>query len=110
MIVGTTFFKMGGTAYYSPEFPRGGLSPTMGGEMLEMIGSPSLTIMLQGRNADETSFADVSSFQVITATGVFTGEFTALPEILRFKYTFDGADAAADGVHLSMQAPSWRPY
>ena len=110
MIVGTTFFKMGGTPYLSPEFPRGGLSATMGGEMLELIGGPTLTITVQTRNADETSFTDVSSFTPITATGVFTGNFTALSEIIRFKYTFDAGDAAADGVHLSMQEPSWRPY
>jgi hypothetical protein len=42
--------------------------------------------------------------------GVATKDLTGCEEIVRFKYSFDAGDAATDGIHFLMQAPSWRPY
>ena len=110
MIVGTTLFKMDGTEYYSPEFPRGGLAATFAVDVTHLVGSPTITFTVEHRNEDEQSFATLGSFSAITSVGAASVDITGAKEILRFKVEFDGADDATDGVHFLMQAPSWRPY
>lgn len=110
MIVGTTLFKLDGTAYYSPEFPRGGLSATMAAHVTHVEGSPTFGITIEERNEDETSFTTNDSFSGITSAGNVQKDVSSLKEIIRFKYSFDAGDQATDAVHFMMQAPSWRPY
>jgi hypothetical protein len=110
MVIGTTIFKGDGSPYFSPSFPRGGLAGAFSLQARNIFGTPSMTATLQHRNADETSFADVASFDPVTAIGSVALNAGNLKEILRFKYAFDAGDASTDGVHFVMQTPSWRPY
>jgi hypothetical protein len=110
MVVGTTLFKMDGNAFFSPEFPRGGLAATFSLDITNLVGSPSVTITIQHRNSDDTSFSDAGDFGALSTLGAHTKDQGSLKEILRFKYEFDAGDAATDGIHFLMQAPSWRPY
>lgn len=111
MVVGTTLFKLDGNAYYSPSFRRGGLAATFALNVTHMTGSPTVTVTIQERNEDETSWSDPGVFASITSTGAKQVDLAGpLKEVLRFKFTFDGGDDATDAVHLLMQAPSWRPY
>lgn len=111
MIVGTTVFKMDGSDYYSPEFPRGGLGVVFPIDVSHVTASPTATFQLQHRNSEDTSFSDVSgASQQFTSADLRNIEGTALKEILRIKLTFDAGDNAGAGVHFLMQAPTWRPY
>jgi len=110
MIVGTTVFKLDGSNYYSPEFPRGGLAATFAMDVTHLEGSPTVTVTVEHRNHDETSWTDFGTFASITTTGAKSVDITGAKEVLRFRYTFDAADASTDGMHFLMMAPSWRPY
>ena len=111
MIIGTTVFKLDGTAYYSPEFPRGGLAATFVCDVTHLQGTPTVTITIEHRNHDGTSWATAGTFASITAIGVKTADdVTDIQEVVRFKYEFDAGDQADDAIHFLMQAPSWRPY
>jgi hypothetical protein len=110
MVVGTTLFKMDGNAYFSPSFPRGGLAATFAVDVTQIAGTPSFTITVQTRNAEDTTWTDLGTFTAITATGASQKDLTGLKEIVRFKYAFDAGDDPTDGLHFLMQSPSWRPY
>ena len=110
MIVGSRFFKMDGNDYFSPQFPRGGLAATFAMDVTQIVGAPTVTVTIQHRNSDETTFADLAAFVPVTATGAKTVDLTGCKEILRIKYAFEASDDATDGMHLLMMAPTWRPY
>ena len=110
MVVGTTLFKIDSTPYYSPEFPRGGLAATFAIDVTHMVGSPTVTVSIESRNTEDTSWTANGSFSSITASGHSTVDLSDLKEIVRIKYEFDAGDQVTDGFHFLMQAPSWRPY
>jgi len=110
MIVSTTIFKMDGTAFYSPEFPRGGLAATFALDVSHLVGNPTVTVTVQHRNEDETSFSDAGTFTSITTTGAKSVDVSALKEVVRLKVEFDAGDDSTDGMHFLVMAPSWRPY
>lgn len=110
MIIGTMLMKMGGVAYYTPEFPRGGLAGTFCVEVLDLTGGPTVTISVEHRYDTEVSFATAGTFSDITAVGDAQLDVSNLKEIVRLKIEFDAGDAAADAIRLVFQAPSWRPY
>ena len=110
MLVGTTMYKMDGNPFYSPEFPRGGLAATYSADVTNLAGSPQVTITVQHRNAEDTTFSDLGTFSTISTIDTHTKDLAGIKEIVRFKYNFDAGDAASDGIHFLMQAPSWRPY
>ena len=110
MIVGTSFFKMDGNDYYSPEFGRGGLAAVFTVDVTQIVGGPTVTITIEHRNSDEQAFGDLGTFAAVTTTGVASVDQTGCKEILRFKYAFDAGDDATDGIHMLMMAPTWRPY
>ena len=110
MILGSSVFKMDGNDYFSPEFSRGGLAATFAMDVTQIVGAPTVTVTIEHRNADETTFTDLGAFTTATATGAKAIDLTGCKEILRFKYAFDAGDDATDGIHLLMMAPTWRPY
>ena len=110
MIIGTSVFKMDGTAFYSPEFPRGGLAATFAVDVTHLVGSPTVTIGVESRNEDDTSWTSSGAFTSITSVGAASTDITGLLEVVRFKISFDAGDDATDGIHFLMMAPSWRPY
>jgi hypothetical protein len=111
MLVGTTIFKLDGNPYFSPEFGRGGLAATFAADVSQVtVGLVGLTITVEHRNSEDTSFGSLGSFPVISGLGPQSVDLTGCKEIVRFVYTFDPTDAATAAVHLLMQPPSWRPY
>lgn len=111
MVVGTTLFRLDGSAYYSPEFGRGGLGATFVVEVLnvDLSASQTFDIDIESRNADQVSWTPLASFTGMTAAGVFTKDVSDPLEILRLKFSFSGT-TASDAAHFLVQAPSWRPY
>ena len=55
MVVGTTIFKMDGNEYYSPQFGQGGQAATFAVDVMNLVGSPTVTITIQTRTSEETS-------------------------------------------------------
>ena len=111
MVVGTTIFKMDGNNFYTPEFPRGGLAATFGIDVSHIVGSPNVTVTVEHRNSEDTSFSSAGTFpSTITAAGHYPADLTGLKEIIRLCFAFDAGDASTAGIHFFLQAPSWRPY
>jgi hypothetical protein len=109
MVIGTLIRKMGAAAFYSPEFPRGGLSAVFSGEALGEIGATTLGIELEHRNESDTTWSGAGAIAALTAVGVFSMDMVALKEILRIKYSFTGG-SDGDGFRVLLSAPAWRPY
>ncbi len=109
MVVGTTLLKLDGNPYYSPQFPRAGLSATFSADVSHVDTGASLSITIQHRNSEDTTWTDLGSFSSITAVGTEQLDLSALLEIVRIKYVIGGGSSSS-GVHFLMQAPSWRPY
>jgi hypothetical protein len=109
MINGTPIIVMGGSAFYSPSFPRGGEAALFSLEVTHKMGtSPSLAVSVEHKNEDETSWAAAGAFSAITATGVATKDISSLKEEVRFNFTPTGTDG--DAFHVIVAAPAWRPY
>ena len=73
MVVGFTLFKLDGNPYHSPEFSRGGLAATFAVDVTQV--SPALvglTITVEHRNSEDTSFSTLGTFSAITGTGTAT--------------------------------------
>ncbi len=109
MILGTTLFRLDGSTYYSPEFPRGGEAALFSIEITHVGGTPAVTVALEHRNEDETSWTSAGTFSSISATGVYSKDLSGLKEILRFAITITSAPAT-DAVHFLLPSPAWRPY
>jgi hypothetical protein len=110
MIVGTTLFKLDGNPYYTPSFGRGGLAATFSIEVRNVNATPDVTVTVEHRNEDDTSWTTAGTFSTITAAGTTTLDVTSIKEIVRLKFVFDGGDASDAGIHFFIPAPAWRPY
>jgi hypothetical protein len=108
MVIGITLMKLGGTPYYSPQFPRGGNAAVFAAEVLNLSTGAGLDIIVQHKNSDETSWTTAGTFASIGAADVETLEVTGLKEEIRFRYSVTGNDEY-DAVHFNMLAPAWRP-
>ncbi len=102
-------FKGDANSLHSGEFARGGLAAIFSFLVVQVMNSPTLTITVEGRNQDETSWTSMGTFSSITTVGVKTADLGTLREILRFKFDVAGAASTA-GVCIEMAAPQWRPY
>lgn len=109
MIVGTTLFKLDGNPYYSSEFARQGLAATFSIEVTNASGTPTLSVTIEHRNAEDTTWASAQVFGSITSTGLATQDASGLKEVLRLKFVFTGGSSAS-AVHFLLPAPAWRPY
>ena len=103
MIVGTTIM-WSAVAYYSPSFPRGGEAATFAADVTHVEGSPSLSIVVEHKNSEDTSWTTAGTFTAITGTGLATKDVTGLKEEIRLKYEY-GSGSAGDFVHLVVPAP-----
>lgn len=100
-------FKGDLNALYSPEFGRGALSGLFAVNILQILSSPTLTITLEGRAADATSWSTVGTFSSITTAGVKNVTLSTLPQILRYKFEVTGS-AETSGVAIELYSPQWR--
>jgi len=98
-------FKGDGTTLFSPEFERQGLAALFGMNILQVFNSPTLTIAIEGRNQDQTTFSSIGTFSAITTSGLKTSDQGGLPEILRFSFTTSGATTRMDRRGRSLRSP-----
>lgn len=110
MIIGTTIFKMDGDAFYGPEIFRGGLAASFLVDVTHFLGTPTVTITIEHRNEDETSWSVLGAMSPINIKGTHDVSVSGVKEIVRMRVDFDAGDAALDAIHLLMMSPSWRPY
>ena len=108
MLTGFNLFVMGGNSFYSPSFGRGGEAALFSAEVLGKIGSASLSIDIEHKNTEDTTWASAGAFTAITGTGVYTRDISSLKEEIRVKFTLTGTDG--DAMNLLMPEPAWRPY
>jgi len=108
MTTGFNLFVMGGTALYSPSFPRGGEAALFSVEVLAKIGSPSLAIDIEHKNTEDTTWSSAGAFTSITALGVASQDISNLKEEIRIKFTMTGTNG--DAFNLLIPVPAWRPY
>jgi len=106
MIIGTTLLMLDGNPYYSPAFPKGGDAATFAVQVSH-ISATSLTVTVQHRTSEETTWSDAGTFTGLTAVGIGTKDISALKELVRFKFVVAGASDT--GVHVFVSPPSWRP-
>ena len=109
MKIGDWLFKAGGTTMYGPTFGRGGLGVIFTVSILALLGSPSLTITVEHKNHDDTTFTTLGTFSLINAMGDFTKNLSGVKEEVRFAYSISATNDW-EGVLLNMTAPAWRPY
>lgn len=113
MLVGTTIIHSdtGTDAYYTPSFPRGGLSANFSVDVTHIAAASSLTlsIKVEHKNEDDTSWTAAGTFTGISSKGVNVLDVSDLKEDVRLSFTFS-AGAEGDFVHVVIGPPAWRPY
>ena len=110
MIVGTTLFKLEGNTYYTPQFPRGGLAATFAVETTQVFSTPTVSVQVEHKNSEDTTWSTVGSAQSITASGNTSWDVTGLKEEIRIAFDFDAGDSGGAAIHFFVQPPSFRPY
>ena len=111
MIVGTTIQRLDGNTYYSPEFPRGGLAATFVVDVTQLVlSSGSITVIVEHRNNEDTTWSTAGTFTAITAVGAASLDVTGLKEVVRLAFGFVTTTTTTDAAHFLVQAPTWRPY
>ena len=109
MLNATWIFKGNTNGSFSPAFPRGELAAIFSTYVFALIGSPTVTITVQHKASDATSWSSAGVFDDFTTIGNFEKYLSGLNEMIRFKYSFGAGDAEGDGFLASMGAPSWQP-
>ncbi len=107
MVIGITLFLLANGAYHSPAFPRGGPGAVFSAEVYQMT-AVGLTIVVEHKNVEDTSWANAGSFAVWSAAGVKTLDVSGLKELVRFAYAVSGNNGY-EGVHFGVFAPAWKP-
>jgi hypothetical protein len=109
MLIGTYVAKLTGLTQYSPIFPRGGQGALFSVDVLDVPGGgASLTIALEHKNVEDTSWTTLLTFGAITTTGVKTADIVAIKEQLRFTYAVTSGGATST-FYINVLAPVWRP-
>ena len=111
MIVGTNILHdgTGTTPYYTPTFPRGGLAAVFSFDATHKAGTPTMTINIEHKNAEDTSWTVAASITGVNATGVQTKDVSGIKEEVRISFVFT-AGSAGDFFHVVIPEPAWRPY
>jgi len=109
MLLGQYLFKGGGITIYGPTFPRGGLGAIFTACILQMLGTPTLTITVEHKNIEDTTWTTLGTFSSITTLGNYTKDLSNIKEQVRFAYMTTGTNDW-EGFLVNMTAPAWRPY
>jgi hypothetical protein len=106
--IGDLFMRLGGVAYYSPTFARGGLAISIQHNIFA-LGATSVTVTIEHKNIEDTTWASLTS-ATYNATGL-TSALSSGPvkEQVRLKYVVNGTNDT-DSVYLNTLAPVWQPY
>lgn len=111
VVFGTTLTKLDGSPYLSRHFERCGFSAVFRAQILNVSTAGDLTIDIEHKNADETSFSLLISFATASVPSLIEVDTigNGIKEQLRFKYTVGGS-SEYDAVTFLMLAPTWRLY
>ena len=109
MFLGQTITKFDGVAWTSPPFPRGGDAATFVVECSHVHHSATLSVSLEHKNVEDTSYSTLTTLADITTTGVTVASASGIKEELRWKATITTADAEDAAVIIPYE-PVWRPY
>lgn len=109
MLVGFYFFKGDGSTQYSPTFSRKGMSATFIVQVLQLVGSPGLTVTVEHKNLEDTSWTTAGTFSAISTVSIARLDVASLKEQLRFGFAISATNAW-EGMLMSTLAPAWRPY
>ena len=109
MLNATWLFKGSVNASFSPSFARRQLAATFSAYVWNLIGSPTLTITVQTKARDATSWSSAGVFDDTAVIGNVEKYLSSLNELVRFKYSFGGGDAEGDSALVTMGAPAWLP-
>lgn len=107
--VETVLFKLDASPYFSPEFGRGGLRALFSIQTTHISGSGTLTVTIQTRNSDETTWTDLVVSSAISTVTFTQLNASGMEEIARIKFEVGGAGATS-AVGFIMPAPIWYPY
>jgi hypothetical protein len=106
------FLIMGGapSATYTAPFRRRGLAALFTAEVTQVAGSLTLTLRVDHKNSDESTWAAAGTFSSISAEGVYTQDITGIKEQVRIAATLSGG-SQGDFVELIFRSEgiSWRP-
>ena len=108
VLIGGYYRRGTGATQYSPPFGRGGNAALFSCEILDCDASTSLTVVIQHKNAEDTSWTTLATLATMT-TGVNTQTASAIKEQLRYAITVNGS-LARQSVYANILAPAWRPY
>jgi len=108
MIVGTTLMYSS-TPYFSPTFPRGGLAALFSWEIRLVEGSSALTVDIEHKNEEDTSFTSAGSIGSMSNEGTYSKDTSGLKEQIRLKFLVSGG-SSGDYIHVVLAPPAWRPY
>jgi hypothetical protein len=110
MLDGFYFVKGDGSTQYSNSFSRQALNAIFNAMAVQKVGpSPSLTITVDHKNHDDTVWATIATFGVITtasATVVNSIVGTGIKEEVRFSFTLTATNQW-EGFLIRMLAPGW---
>lgn len=110
MYIGQLYARLGGIAYPTPTFPRGGLSGTFGVEVFALVGSsPSVEVTVEHKNEEDTSYTTAGTFSSITSAGVHTLNVSSIKEQVRLSVVIGGS-SSTNMAYLNILPPMWRPY
>ena len=107
MLNGFYAFKGDGSPVYSPEFRRGGLLAVFSLYIGQVLNSPTLTVTIEGRTEEGTSWATLGTFPSITTAGSKMSSQSAVPQVLRFKFEVTGASEMS-GAFIQLLSATWR--
>jgi len=94
---------------YSTPTPRGGNAGIFVVDVLELMSSASLTVTIEHKNSEDTTWAAAVSFSAISAAGVYSQLVPGLREYVRWAFAL-GAGVAAGDMYRIQKAVSWLPY
>ena len=108
--VGDVFTEFSSVAYYSPQFPRGGMSVSFLFYVFALTsGVTNITVTIEHKNIEDTAWTTLASAG-FTAAGLQTPiSGTNVKEVLRIKYVVNATNDY-DAVYMNTLAPVWQPF
>jgi len=106
MLVGDLILRMNSDPYFGPPMARSTCKAIFTAQVTNIAGAPSLNVVIQHRNRDDTAWAVAGTIAGIIANGVYSATIANLNELIRYQYVFT-AGAATDGFYVFAGNPQW---
>ena len=94
---------------YSTPIPRGGNAAVFVADVIEILSSAVLTITIEHKNSDETTWVTAGAFSGISSSGVYSKHISGLRESIRWAFAL-GAGVSAGDMFRIQDSVSWLPY